>query len=119
MNSGPGYGGGRWHHHAHPGNTPQHDTTQQTATYLFIDDLIPSSSPPPPPPPLHPSLAHPNQPSVGMALLFWFCAIPLMFLLGRKLKRKMIKRQQVINVLSAIEKNPALKAQVTLTLTLT
>jgi len=66
MNAGPGYGGGRWHHHAHP----------------------------------------------GMALLFWFCAIPLMFLLGRKLKRKMIKRQQVMNVLSAIEKNPALKAQV-------
>ena len=47
-----------------------------------------------------------------MALLFWFCAIPLMFLLGRKLKRKMIKRQQVMNVLSAIEKNPSLKAQV-------
>lgn len=66
MNEGPGYGGGRWHHHAHP----------------------------------------------GVALLFWFCAIPLMFMLGRKLKRKMIKRQQVINVLSAIEKNPALKAQV-------
>ena len=46
------------------------------------------------------------------AVLMLFAVLPLAFVAGRKWKRSVVRRRQMHSVLSALDKNPALKAQV-------